>query len=257
MFFAKTAALVLVIAVSDLIEELDQLRDHQLYGRVSGILGLLVEVVGLEHALAIGTRCMLEARDERKVPVEVIGFRGGRALTLPFGSLDGVGLGCKAVLAEGAAVVRPTEAWLGRVVNALGEPLDGKGPLPVGPSPVPLRAPPPPAHQRRRLGPKVDLGVRAINTFLTCCQGQRMGIFSGSGVGKSVLLSMLARYTALDVNVIGLIGERGREVQDWLEGRSRTRGARPLRRRRRHLGRAAIDAPSGGPSDHDAGRVLS
>jgi len=217
MFFAKTVALVLVIAASDLIEELDQLRDHQLYGRVSGVLGLLVEVVGLEHALAIGTRCVLEARDGRRVPVEVIGFRAGRALTLPFGSLDGVGLGCKAVLAESAAVVRPTDGWLGRVVNALGEPLDGKGPLPVGAHPFQLRASPPPAHQRRRLGPKIDLGVRAINTFLTCCQGQRMGIFSGSGVGKSVLLSMLARYAALDVNVIGLIGERGREVQDWLE----------------------------------------
>jgi flagellum-specific ATP synthase len=113
--------------------------------------------------------------------------------------------------------VRPDPSWLGRVVNALGQPIDGKGPLPQGREAYPLRAAPPPAHARKRVGAKIDLGVRALNTFQTCCRGQRMGIFAGSGVGKSVLLSMLARYTASDVNVIGLIGERGREVQEWLE----------------------------------------
>jgi flagellum-specific ATP synthase len=102
-------------------------------------------------------------------------------------------------------------------VNALGEPVDGKGPLPPGPIPVPLRNTPPPAHSRQRLGGKIDLGVRAMNAFLTCCRGQRMGIFAGSGVGKSSLMSMLARYTATDVSVIGLVGERGREVQEFIE----------------------------------------
>ncbi|MDX1400278.1 MAG: FliI/YscN family ATPase, partial [Kiloniellales bacterium] len=104
-----------------------------------------------------------------------------------------------------------------RVVNALGEPIDGKGPLPAGPVSYSLHSSPPPAHRRQRIGPKIDLGIKALNTFLSCCDGQRMGIFSGSGVGKSVLLSMLARYVEADVNIIGLIGERGREVQDWLE----------------------------------------
>jgi flagellum-specific ATP synthase len=113
--------------------------------------------------------------------------------------------------------VRPSFGWLGRVVNALGEPVDGKGPLPVGPSPYPFRETPPPAHARRRVGPPLDLGVRALNAFATCCRGQRMGIFSGSGVGKSVLLSMLARNTESDVTVIGLVGERGREVQEFLQ----------------------------------------
>ncbi len=103
------------------------------------------------------------------------------------------------------------------MVNALGEPIDGKGPLPQGPKSYPLRNDPPPAQTRRRVRGKVDVGVRAINTFLTCCRGQRMGIFSGSGVGKSVLLSMMARYTANDCSVIGLIGERGREVQEFLQ----------------------------------------
>ncbi len=193
------------------------MADYRLYGRVAGILGLLVEVAGLDQALSIGSRCAVIARGGRRVVCEVIGFRNKRALLMPFGSLEGVGLGCKAEVLESEPVVRPSAAWLGRVVNALGEPIDGKGPLPSGPLPYPLRAAPPPAHSRMRLGGKIDLGVRAINTFLSCCKGQRMGIFAGSGVGKSVLLSMLARYAKDDVNVIGLIGERGREVQEWLE----------------------------------------
>jgi flagellum-specific ATP synthase len=95
--------------------------------------------------------------------------------------------------------------------------VDGKGPLPPGPYPFSFRETPPPAHARKRVGGPLDLGVRALNTFATLCKGQRMGIFAGSGVGKSVLLSMLARNTASDVNVIGLVGERGREVQEFLQ----------------------------------------
>jgi flagellum-specific ATP synthase len=203
--------------LSSFIEEVGQLPDHRLYGRVSGVLGMTVEVAGLDRQLSIGARCRIEARGGRKVTCEVVGFREGRALLLPFGPLDGVGLGCKAELSAAEPVIWPTEAWLGRVVNALGQPIDGKGPLPLGPVAYRLRRDPPPAHGRQRVGGKIDLGVRAINSFLSCCQGQRMGIFAGSGVGKSVLLSMLARYTTVDVNVIGLIGERGREVQEWLE----------------------------------------
>ncbi len=102
-------------------------------------------------------------------------------------------------------------------MNALGEPIDGLGPLPPGPAPYAFRASPPPAHARRRVGAPLDLGVRALNTFVTSCRGQRMGIFSGSGVGKSVLLSMRARNVAADISVIGLVGERGREVQEFLQ----------------------------------------
>src|SRR5690606_7053270 len=113
--------------------------------------------------------------------------------------------------------IRPTSAWLGRVVDALGRPVDGGPPLPEGETLCTFRNDPPPAHSRRRVGKPLDLGVRALNTFLTCCLGQRMGIFAGSGVGKSVLLSMLARYARADVNIIGLVGERGREVQEFLQ----------------------------------------
>ncbi len=205
------------MALRTLIGEIDQIPNYQLYGRVTSVLGMLIEIAGLERVLSIGDRCNIVARGDQRVAAEVIGFRKGRALMLPFGPLEGIGLGCKAEVIGSEPVVWPTEAWLGRVVNALGEPIDGKGPLPAGETASPLRRPPPPAHGRQRVGEKIDLGVRALNTFLTCCRGQRMGIFAGSGVGKSVLLSMLARYTASDVNVIGLIGERGREVQEWLE----------------------------------------
>jgi flagellum-specific ATP synthase len=121
------------------------------------------------------------------------------------------------VIANAASQVRPSPSWLGRVLNAMGEPIDGKGPLPQGTSPMPYRNSPPPAHSRKRVGAPLDLGVRALNTFLTCCRGQRLGIFAGSGVGKSVLLSMLARNVDADITVIGLVGERGREVQEFLQ----------------------------------------
>jgi flagellum-specific ATP synthase len=204
-------------ALKTVLDDLDRLPSERLYGRVASVLGMLVEVTGLEGVLSIGGRCDVLARGDRRVPCEVVGFREKRALLLPFGSVEGIALGCKAELAVAQPRVRPDPAWLGRVVNALGQPIDGKGPLPQGREAYPLRAAPPPAHARKRVGDKIDLGVRALNTFQTCCRGQRMGIFAGSGVGKSVLLSMLARYTASDVNVIGLIGERGREVQEWLE----------------------------------------
>ena len=202
--------------LDSLLSDLDRIPDHRLYGRVTAVQGMMVEIGGVQRRLSIGGRCHLVTRDGRRIASEVVGFRSGRVLAMPFGSLDGVGLGCRAEVAIAEPVIRPSEGWLGRVVNALGEPVDGRGPLPEGPVAYPLRAPPPPAHERARIGGKIDLGVRAINSFLTCCRGQRMGIFSGSGVGKSVLLSMLARYTVSDVNVIGLIGERGREVQEFI-----------------------------------------
>src|SRR5216684_2893898 len=176
----------------------------------------MVEVAGSLHAMSVGARVTIEAAG-RLIPCEVVGFSGPNALLMPFAALEGVRRGCRAVVSSIAGAVRPSAGWLGRVVNAMGDPIDGKGPLPLGPSPCPIRNPPPPAHARRRVGTPLDLGVRALNTFTTCCRGQRIGIFSGSGVGKSVLLSMLARNVAADVSVIGLVGERGREVQEFLQ----------------------------------------
>ncbi len=201
----------------ELVDEISLIPEYRRFGRVAGVSGMLVEVGGLPQRLAVGGHCTVLGQQGRRLICEVVGFRGGHALLMPFGALDGIGLGCKVELDEGRAAVYPDDAWLGRVVNALGQPIDGKGPLPRGHRPYRLRNQPPPAHARKRVQGKIDLGIRALNTFLTCCRGQRMGVFSGSGVGKSVLLSMIARYTAADATVIGLVGERGREVQEFLE----------------------------------------
>jgi flagellum-specific ATP synthase len=199
-----------------LAEQINELDGIEIYGRVVGVRGLMVEVSGPLHVMSVGSRVIIETQ-AKPIPCEVVGFTGTNALLMPFAPLEGVRRGCRALVTSVAGAVRPSSGWLGRVVNALGEPIDGKGPLLLGPSPFPFRNTPPLAHARRRVGAPLDLGVRALNTFLTCCRGQRMGIFSGSGVGKSVLLSMLARNVAADVTVIGLIGERGREVQEFLQ----------------------------------------
>ncbi|UPK05355.1 flagellar protein export ATPase FliI [Bradyrhizobium sp. 170] len=200
-----------------LAEQIGDIDGVNIYGRVVGVRGLMVEIAGPIHAMSVGARIVIDTGGNRFIPAEVIGFSGSNAVVMPFGGLDGVRRGCRAVIATAASQVRPSPAWLGRVINAMGEPIDGKGPLAQGPSPMPYRNSPPPAHSRKRVGAPLDLGVRALNTFLTCCRGQRLGIFAGSGVGKSVLLSMLARNVDADITVIGLIGERGREVQEFLQ----------------------------------------
>ena len=205
------------MGLANLLDDVRQIPDYHRYGRVTGVSGLLLEIGGVPRSLAVGGRCAVVTRESRRVPCEVVGFRDRKALAMPFGQLEGVSLGCKAEVLAAVPAIHPSDLWLGRVVNAFGEPLDGKGALPPGPAAYPLRSRPPQAHLRRRVQGKLDLGVRAINTFLTCCRGQRMGIFSGSGVGKSILLSMMARNTASDCTVIGLIGERGREVQEFIE----------------------------------------
>src|SRR5512140_1132830 len=200
-----------------LAEQSGDVDSVNIYGRVVGVRGLMVEIAGPIHAMSVGARIVIETGGNRFIPSEVIGFNGNNAVVMPFAGLEGVRRGCRAVIANAASQVRPSQSWLGRVLNAMGEPIDGKGPLLQGASPVPYRNNPPPAHSRKRVGAPLDLGVRALNTFLTCCRGQRLGIFAGSGVGKSVLLSMLARNVDADITVIGLVGERGREVQEFLQ----------------------------------------
>jgi len=200
-----------------LAEQIGDIDGINIYGRVVGVRGLMVEIAGPIHAMSVGARIVIDTGGNRFIPCEVIGFTGNNAVVMPFAGLEGVRRGCRAVIGNSGNQVRPSSLWLGRVLNAMGEPIDGKGPLPQGPSPVPYRNSPPPAHSRKRVGHPLDLGVRALNTFLTCCRGQRLGIFAGSGVGKSVLLSMLARNVDADITVIGLVGERGREVQEFLQ----------------------------------------
>jgi flagellum-specific ATP synthase len=187
------------------------------FGRVARIEGLAVEVTGAQGAVSLGGQCRITIGNNRKIPCEVVGFRDGRALVMPLGPLDGITLGARADFEDSPASIYPCTAWLGRVLDGFGQPMDGKGPLPQGAAPYAIKAPPPPATRRGRVGKKLDLGVRALNAFATCCAGQRMGIFSGSGVGKSTLMAMLAKNSDADAIVIGLIGERGREVKEFIE----------------------------------------
>lgn len=213
----------------DLTGRLEVIRDGlaalqpaRVEGKVTGISGLSVELAGLEGHVAIGDRIGLSSRGGRQVPAEIIGFRNGRASAMVYGAVDGLGPGSTAEFEFGRNTMRGgslsvSDSWLGRVIDPLGRAIDGKGVLPAGSRPRQLRAAPPEATQRARLGPRLDLGVRVLNTFTTCRTGQRLGLFAGSGVGKSTLLSMLARHTDCDVAVISLVGERGREVREFLE----------------------------------------
>lgn len=200
-----------------LLKEIDAVPTLRRFGRVARIEGLLVEVTGAAGVVSLGGQVHLTRGNKTPIPCEVVGFRDGRALVMPLGSLDGMTLGARANFDDQPAVIFPSTAWLGRVVDGFGNPTDGKGPLHQGPNAYPLKASPPPAASRARVGTKLDLGVRALNAFATCCKGQRMGIFSGSGVGKSTLLAMLARNTDADAIVIALVGERGREVKEFIE----------------------------------------
>ena len=200
--------------LSSLIEEEPP---YLVFGRVQGVRGLLIEVAGPLSHMDIGARLLIETGECASVAAEVIGFDKDVALAMPFGHLTGVRRGCRALVHTRRAGIRPSAGWLGRVIDAFGEPIDDGEPLPQGRRSYPLKAPPPAAHRRQRLGATIDLGIRALNSFLPMRRGQRIGLFAGSGVGKSVLMSMLARNAEADVFVIGLIGERGREVQEFIQ----------------------------------------
>ncbi len=193
-------------------------------GRVSALSGLSVDVAGLAGHVCAGDRVDVASRGGQDVAAEIIGFRDGIARAMVFGALDGIGPGCRATVApafrgatSGGGHLAVDDSWLGRVIDPLGRAMDGLGRPSQGRELRPVRASPPDATLRARLGARLDLGLRVMNAFTTCRTGQRLGLFAGSGVGKSTLLSMLARNTACDVVVLALVGERGREVREFLE----------------------------------------
>ena len=170
--------------------------------------------------LSVGDLIELRSRSGVAIPAEIVGFRDGRAQAMTYASADGLGPGAAVVarLHDGGNTLPVADGWIGRIVDPLGRPLDRCGPrCPRGPHALPTRGAPPEATMRARLGPRIDLGVGVLNAFTTCRQGQRLGLFAGSGIGKSVLLAMLARYTQCDVAVLALVGERGREVREFIE----------------------------------------
>ena len=201
-----------------------QAPDIASYGTVSRLVGLTIE--GRGPLCTVGEACRIyPVGGGAPVPAEVVGFHERAVLLMPLGDVTGLGPGSR-IEALGRPLSVPVgEAVLGRVLDGLGRPLDG-GP-PIAGTPVPLDNHPPQPLRRRRVREPLSLGVRAVDALLTCGKGQRLGIFAGSGVGKSTLLAMMARNTEADVTCIGLIGERGREVREFLE---RDLGAEGLRR---------------------------
>jgi len=183
-------------------------------GLITDCHGLVVESIG--PMVCVGESCEIRIRSGASVYAEVVGLRNGKVLLMPYGDISGVGTGCKVIAQDSTAQIGVGDALLGRVIDAFGNPIDGKGTL-TPDSTYPIHAAPINPMKREPIRKILETGIRAIDTFLTLGQGQRVGIFSGSGVGKSTLLGMLARDTHSDLNVIALIGERGKEVPEFIE----------------------------------------
>ena len=188
----------------------------KLSGKVTQVIGLVIESQG--PTVSVGELCYVSSNfpNVPPLPTEVVGFREGYVLLMPVGEMQGIGPGCEVVSAQKTLKVKVGNELLGRVLDGLGNPMDDLGPL-LTKEEYPLQAPPPPPLTRPRINESLYVGVRAIDGLITMGQGQRIGIMAGSGVGKSTLLSMIARNTEADISVIGLIGERGREVRDFIE----------------------------------------
>ncbi len=199
---------------STLLQRLDDIRPVKIHGRVCRAVGLTIEGTG--PVSSIGQSCQILSPAGDGVEAEVVGFRDDRVLVMPLGDVRGIGPGSRLVYRHDHPTIGVGPEVLGRILDGLGRPLDGKGPVPATSS-YPLYAPSLNPLDRARITQPLDLGIRAINGLLTCGRGQKIGIFAGSGVGKSVLLGMMCRQTAADVTVLALIGERGREVKEFIE----------------------------------------
>jgi len=186
----------------------------RLHGKVTQVVGLVIE--GYCPDTSVGAICEIRPQVGEPIPAEVVGFRNNKTLLMPLGELRGVGLDSLICVRREKACMGVGPLMLGRVIDGLGNPIDGKGPLNVEEE-YPIYATPVNPMTRPPIRKPLDLGIRSINGLLTCGQGQRVGIMAGSGVGKSTLLGMIARYTEADVNVIALIGERGRELREFIE----------------------------------------
>jgi len=194
---------------------LDETCSIQANGKVTNIIGLVIEAQGPVSRL--GTVCDIYTKgDTNKITAEVLGFRDNRVLMMPLEEIRGIGPGCQVVARQHRAIIPVGPGLLGRVIDGLGNPIDNKGPI-LAEHEYPIYGALINPLSRKRISQPLDLGIRAINGLLTVGCGQRIGIFSGSGVGKSVLLGMIARKTKADVNVIALIGERGRELNEFIE----------------------------------------
>jgi flagellum-specific ATP synthase len=198
-----------------LLAEIATVEHSRTLGRVAEMGRGTLRVTGLSRAARLGDRVLIGASGARRIGGEVVRLTADAAGILPDVALEGVAIGEEVEL-HGRADIHPDASWIGRVIDAFAQPLDGR-PLPRGPLARPLRASPPEATRRRRLGGRLATGVAAFDTLLPLVRGQRIGLFAGSGVGKSALLGRFARGVEADVVVIGLIGERGRELREFTE----------------------------------------
>jgi flagellum-specific ATP synthase/type III secretion protein N (ATPase) len=197
------------------INAVEKFPQVKIIGRVTQVVGLTIEVRGLQAFVGEVCQILVNA-DSAPVPAEVVGFKNGHVLMMPLGDLRGIGPGCQVLPTGKAFTVKVGPSLLGHVLDGLGNPLDGAIINGNG-SFCPVDNDPPNPLERKRINEVLPTGIRAVDMFLTCGQGQRIGIFAGSGVGKSTLLGMIARQSEADVNVIALVGERGREVVDFIE----------------------------------------
>ena len=202
-----------LIKFSRAIEDTEPIK---MSGKVTQVVGLVIESKGPN--VSLGELCYIKSRfpNVEPIPAEVVGFREGLVLLMPIGEMQGIGPGCEVLSAQKTLRVKVGMELLGRVLDGLGNPMDGKGPI-LSKTEYPLHAEPPDPLQRPRIKDSLYVGVRAIDGLITLGSGQRIGIMAGSGVGKSTLLSMIARNTEADISVISLVGERGREVRDFIE----------------------------------------
>lgn len=205
------------MALSSLVSLAGQAAPFEAEGAVVSVHGLMLAVSGPMSHLGIGCRLAVETAAGTEVDCAIVGFDRNAALAMPLGQIDGVRPGARVRVIAGRGCIRPSDDWLGRVIDADGQATDGLPPVREGARAYPFNGDPPRSSRRQRLGPTVDLGVRALNGFLPMRRGQRIGLFAGSGVGKSVLMAMIARNAEADVFVIGLIGERGRELREFIE----------------------------------------
>jgi len=213
-----------VIDLSKYHEKLKKIETLKVRGKVTEVIGLVLEVSGLRAS--IGEVCKIISKDEKvEILSEVVGFKEERALLMPLGDLHGIGPGAKVISTGENFKVPAGEALLGRVIDGLGKPIDDKGPIKVKEYVSVYNSPPDPV-KRKKVAEVVATGIRSIDGLLTLGKGQRIGIFSGSGVGKSTTLGMIARNTSADINVIALVGERGREVRDFIEKDLKIEGLR-------------------------------
>jgi flagellum-specific ATP synthase len=196
----------------DRLEHLDLIKVN---GRVTQVIGLVIESIG--PSASLGEVCSIKSRDDETICLaEVVGFKNNRVLSMALGDINRISPGSEIVASGKSFSVPVGKKLLGRVIDGLGRPIDGKGWIEAEEIRSIYNQPPEPL-ERKRITEALATGIRAIDALLTCGKGQRIGIFAGSGVGKSTLMGMIARNTSADVNVIALIGERGREVRDFIE----------------------------------------